>query len=144
MTNKQYNDYVENRSHTSPCFMNCIKAFFVGGFICLIGEMFKVLYFNLGMNNQDSLLFASITLIFFSSIFTGFGFFDKIAKFSGAGALVPITGFANSVTAPAIEFKTEGYITGVASKMFIIAGPVIVYGTFASFIYGVIYYFFLL
>ena len=144
MTNKQYNQYVEKRANRSPCFMNCIKAFFVGGIICCIGECFASLYQYLGQDKETSLLLASITLIFLSGLLTGIGLFDKIAKFGGGGALVPITGFSNSVSSPAIEAKSEGYVTGVASKMFTIAGPVIVYGTFASIIYGIIYYLYLM
>ena len=95
---------------------------------------------SLGQSKENALLFASITLIFLSGLLTGIGVFDKIAKFGGGGALVPITGFANSVAAPAIEAKSEGYVTGVAAKMFTICGPVIVYGSFASVIYGIIYW----
>lgn len=141
MTNKQYNEYIEKRSETSSCFVDCIKAFFVGGTICLIGEIFKNLYISLNNSEDTSLVLSSITLISIAGLLTGIGVFDKIAKFGGGGALVPITGFSNSVSAPAIEAKSEGFVTGVASKMFTIAGPVIVYGTFASIIYGIIYYF---
>ena len=141
MTNRQYNDYITKRSNKSPCFLNCIKAFLVGGTICCIGECFSQLYIHFGCSKENSLLYASLSIIFIASLLTGIGIFDKIAKFGGGGALVPITGFANSVSAPAIEAKSEGYITGVATKMFTIAGPVIVYGTIASFIYGIIYYF---
>lgn len=140
MTNKEYNKYIEKRAERSNCLIDCIKAFFVGGAICLIGEMFSELYVYLGAEKEKSLLYASLSLIFLSGILTSIGIFDKIAKFGGGGALVPITGFANSVAAPAIEAKSEGYITGVASKMFTIAGPVIVYGTAASVIYGIFYY----
>lgn len=140
MTNKQYNDYIEKRAERSPCFLNCIKAFLVGGLICLLGEAFSELYVYCGATKERALIYASITLIFLSGLLTGVGLFDKIAKFGGGGALVPITGFANSVASPAIEAKSEGYITGVASKMFTIAGPVIVYGTVASIIYGLIYW----
>ena len=140
MKNKQYNEYIEKRAERSPCFKNCIKAFFVGGLICLIGEFLSEFYVHLGSDKESSLLYASITLIFIAGLLTGIGVFDKIAKFGGGGALVPITGFSNSVSSPAIESKSEGYITGVASKMFTIAGPVIVYGVFTSIVYGIIYY----
>lgn len=140
MTNKQYNEYIEKRSERSPCLLNCIKAFLVGGTICTLGEGLSQLYIMLGAEKEQSLIYASISLIFIASLLTGIGIFDKIAKFGGAGALVPITGFSNSVTSPSIEAKSEGYVTGVASKMFTIAGPVIVYGTTASIIYGIIYY----
>ncbi len=141
MTNKQYNKYIEKHSKRSPCILNCITAFFVGGLICTIGEAFSRLYIYLGIEKDTSLLLASLSLIFLAGLLTGIGVFDKIAKFGGGGALVPITGFSNSVASPAIEAKSEGYVTGVAAKMFTIAGPVIVYGTTASVIYGIIYYF---
>lgn len=144
MTNKQYNDYIDQREKKSPCVKNCIKAFFVGGTICCIGEACSQIYIYLGASKENSLIFASLSLIFLSALLTGIGVFDKIAKFGGGGALVPITGFANSVVSPAIEAKSEGYITGVASKMFTIAGPVIVYGTASSILYGLIYYFFIM
>ncbi len=140
MNNKEYNKYIEKRAERSPCLLNSIKAFLVGGIICCIGEAFSQLYLSLGSDNETSLLMASLTLILLAGLLTGIGIFDKIAKFGGGGALVPITGFSNSVAAPAIEAKSEGFVTGVASKMFTIAGPVIVYGTFASIIYGIIYY----
>ncbi len=142
MTNKQYNKYVEKRAERSPCLLNCIKAFITGGIICLIGEFAKNAYIHFGANEENALIFASLTIILLSGLLTGIGVFDKIAKFGGGGALVPISGFANSVASPAIEAKTEGYITGVAAKMFTIAGPVIVYGTVASIIYGFIYFIF--
>lgn len=140
MTNKEYNNYIEKRAERSNCLLDCIKAFFVGGIICLIGELLSELFIYSGATKERALVLASLSLILLSGILTSIGFFDKIAKFGGGGALVPITGFANSVAAPAIEAKSEGYITGVASKMFTIAGPVIVYGTATSIIYGVIYY----
>ncbi len=140
MTNKQYTEYAEKRSEKSPTFSNCIKAFFVGGMICLLGEIFSEICVYLGADKETSLLYASLFLIFISGFLTGIGVFDKIAKFGGGGALVPITGFANSITSPAIEAKSEGYITGIASKIFTIAGPVIVYGIASSVIYGIIYY----
>lgn len=144
MTNKQYNAYVEIRSERSPCLLNCIKAFFTGGIICLLAEIFANLYTFLGAEKEQSLIYASLTLILLSGLLTGIGVFDKIARFGGGGALVPITGFANSVASPSIEAKSEGYVTGVASKMFTIAGPVIVYGTAASIIYGLLYYIFVM
>lgn len=141
MTNKQYNEYIEKRAERSPCIKNCIKAFVVGGAICCLGEILVSLYKYLGISSETSLLLASLSLIFLAGLSTGIGLFDKIAKFGGGGALVPITGFSNAVSSAAIEAKSEGYVTGVASKMFTIAGPVIVYGTSASIIYGIIYYF---
>lgn len=140
MNNKQYNEYIESRAARSSSIINCTKAFLIGGTICLFGECLSNLYLFWINDKQTSLLLASITLIFISGLLTGIGVFDKIAKFGGGGALVPITGFSNAVASAAIEAKTEGYTTGVASKMFTIAGPVIVYGTFSSIIYGIIYY----
>ena len=140
MTNKQYNSYIENRAERSPCLKNCISAFITGGTICLMAEFLKNIYIKCGATEKNSLLFASLSIIFLTGLLTGVGVFDKIAKFGGGGALVPISGFANAVAAPAIDSKNEGYITGVAAKMFTIAGPVIVYGTIASIIYGLIYY----
>ncbi len=140
MNNKQYNEYIEKRAERSPCIKNSIKAFFTGGTICCIGEAFSSLYQYLGLEKETSLLYASVSLIFITGLLTGIGVFDKIAKFGGGGALVPITGFANSVASPAIEAKSEGFVTGVAAKMFTICGPVIVYGAVASSIYGLIYW----
>lgn len=140
MTNKQYNDFVEKHAKKSPYIRNTVKAFFVGGTISLIGELLRNLYKLTGVDEEKSYVFASISLIFLASVLTAVGVFDKIAKFGGGGALVPITGFSNSVTSPAIEAKSEGFITGVAAKMFTIAGPVIVYGTSTSIIYGIIYW----
>ncbi len=144
MTNKQYQEYTTKRAERSPCLFNCIKAFVTGGTICLIAEIFSQLYMCLGIENDTSLLLASLSLIFLTALFTGIGIFDKIAKFGGGGALVPISGFANAITSEAIESKSEGYITGVASKMFTIAGPVIVYGVSSSIIFGLIYYIFVM
>ena len=141
MTNKQYNKYIEKHAKKSTCFLNCLKAFLVGGTISLSGEILTQIYLYCGFDKKNSLMFASISLIFIAGLLTGIGLFDKIAKFGGAGALVPITGFSNAVASPSIEAKSEGYVTGVASKMFTIAGPVIVYGTAASILYGLIYYF---
>lgn len=141
MTKKQYIEYTEKRAEKSPVLSNCIKAFLVGGLITLTGEFFSQIFLYFNNNLENSQMLASISLIFLSALLTSIGLFDKIAKFGGGGALVPITGFANSVVAPAIEAKSEGYVTGVASKIFTIAGPVIVFGVFSSFVYGVIYYF---
>ncbi len=119
--------------------VDCFWAFMVGGFICLIGQMLINAYSLInGVSEDMAALLASLTLIFISAMLTGFGLYDKIARHAGAGTLVPITGFANSVVAPALEFKSEGFVLGTGAKMFIIAGPVIVYGTAASIIAGVI------
>lgn len=131
--------YIEKRAHRSPCLKNCAKAFFVGGIICTLGELMRQLFVFWGASAEDSSLYASLSLIFLSGLLTGIGVFDRIANFGGGGALVPITGFSNAVVSPAMESKTEGWITGVGSKMFVIAGPVVVYGTASSVLFGVIY-----
>lgn len=141
MTDKQYAELVKELSPKSPMWKDCIKAFLVGGVICTLGQVFMNLYGNLGMEKQDAGTLASMTLVVLSAILTGLSFYDDIAKHAGAGTLVPITGFANSIVAPAVEFKTEGFILGLGAKMFTIAGPVIVYGVSASVVYGFIYWF---
>lgn len=133
---KEYNKIVTKNSPKSKLFVNCIKAFLIGGAICTIGQGFMDLYAMLGAAEKDSKTLCSVTLIFIGILLTAIGVYDKIAKHGGAGTLVPITGFANAVSSPAIEFKSEGYIAGLGAKLFIIAGPVIVYGVSASIIYG--------
>lgn len=133
---KEYNKIVTKNSPKSKLFVNCIKAFLIGGAICTIGQRFTDLYAMLGAAEKDSKTLCSVTLIFIGILLTAIGVYDKIAKHGGAGTLVPITGFANAVSSPAIEFKSEGYIAGLGAKLFIIAGPVIVYGVSASIIYG--------
>ena len=133
---KEYNKIVTRNSPKSKLFVNCIKAFLIGGAICTIGQGFTDLYAMLGAAEKDSKTLCSVTLIFIGILLTAIGVYDKIAKHGGAGTLVPITGFANAVSSPAIEFKSEGYIAGLGAKLFIIAGPVIVYGVSASIIYG--------
>ena len=140
MSKKEYAKYVTRHEPKSPHLKNFIKAFLFGGFICLIGQGFIQLYSYLGASRDDAGTLASISLVFLSALLTGLGLYDKIAKHAGAGTLVPITGFANSIVAESIEFKTEGYILGVGAKMFTLAGPVIVYGTTASVLYGIIYW----
>ena len=141
MDKATYKKYAEGSAKKSNVLVNVTKAFIVGGLICCLGEAFMDLYKNLGLSLENSRLLESVTLIFIAALLTGFGFFDDIAKHAGAGTLVPITGFANSVVAPAIDAKSEGFIMGVGAKMFVIAGPVIVYGTVASILYGIVYYF---
>ena len=138
--NSDYKKYVEDRAKRSPCLFNTVKAFLVGGLICCIGRAFTDLYSYLGMEKDASQTVSTVTLIFLAGLLTGIGWFSKMGKFSGAGTLVPITGFSNAITSPAIENKTEGLIYGTCAKMFVIAGPVIVFGTLASSVYGVIYY----
>ena len=122
--------------------MDCLKAFFIGGFICLIGQFLINLYKKFGLSEDDSAAAVSITLIFISALLTGLDIYPKIAKHAGAGTLVPITGFANSVVAPALEAKTEGYVLGVGAKIFTIAGPVILFGILASMVAGLWYWIF--
>ncbi|WP_455259396.1 stage V sporulation protein AC [Ruminococcus sp.] len=136
ISSKEYNKIVTKNSPKSKLFVNCIKAFLIGGAICTIGQGFTDLYAMLGATEKDSKTLCSVTLIFIGILLTAIGVYDKIAKHGGAGTLVPITGFANAVSSPAIEFKSEGYIAGLGAKLFIIAGPVIVYGVSASIIYG--------
>ena len=140
MTDKQYGELVKEMSPKSPMWKDCIKAFAVGGAICTLGQVFMNLYGNLGAEKQDAGTLASMTLVVLSALLTGLSLYDNIAKHAGAGTLVPITGFANSIAAPAVEFKTEGFILGLGAKMFTIAGPVIVYGVSASVVYGFIYW----
>lgn len=137
---KTYKEYVETKAKKSKPFLNGVKAFFTGGIICSLGQLFFDFYKAMGVDEKFQSTLASVTLIFLTAILTGIGMFDKIAKFGGAGALVPITGFANSVVSPAIDNKAEGLILGLGAKIFIISGPVILFGTLASLIYGVIYY----
>ncbi len=135
-----YQKYAAARSKKSNLFWDCIKAFLVGGLICTIAEILFHAYLALSLTEDNVKVLVPVTLIFIAALLTGIGWFDKIAKHAGAGTLVPITGFANAVVAPAIDTKSEGFVLGVGAKMFTIAGPVIVYGTVASVIYGVIYW----
>ena len=140
MKQEAYKSYTETRAKRSPWVKNAIKAFFCGGAICCLGQGLGELYQWAGISEKEAGTWVSVTLIFLAGLLTGIGVFDKIAKFAGAGTLVPITGFANSVASPAIDAKAEGYVLGVAAKMFTIAGPVIVFGTASSVVYGVIYW----
>ena len=140
MTEKEYEKLVEEISPKSPVGKDCLSTFLVGGIICAIGQFFINFYTNLGLEKDMASAAASMTLVVISAILTGLSLYDNIAKHAGAGTLVPITGFANAIAAPAIEFKTEGFILGVGAKMFTIAGPVIVYGLAASVVYGFIYW----
>ena len=140
MTEKEYGKLVKEMSPNSPILKDCIWAFVIGGLICTIGQLFLNLYTYLGLDKTDAGTATSMSLIAISGLLTGLSLYDDIAKFAGAGTLVPITGFANSIAASAVEFKTEGFILGVGAKMFTIAGPVIVYGVSASVVYGLIYW----
>lgn len=135
---KEYDNIVKKVSPKSKCFVNSLKAFLIGGAICTLGQGLINLYKFLGLNEDDSKTLTSVTLVFLGILFTAIGVYDKIAKHAGAGTLVPITGFANAVSSPAIEFKSEGYVAGLGAKLFIIAGPVIVYGVSSSVLYGIV------
>ena len=140
MTENQYDQLVKDISPHSPMLKNALWAFCVGGAICALGQFFLNWYQDLGLAKKEAGTAASMTLVALSALFTGLSLYDNLAKHAGAGTLVPITGFANAVAAPAVEFKTEGFILGVGAKMFTIAGPVIVYGVSASVIYGLIHW----
>lgn len=138
MTPKEYNRYVARLAKKSPLGKDLLNSFLIGGFICVIGQLILNGYTALELSEQDAAAATSVSLVFLSAVLTGLSVYDDLAKIAGAGTLVPITGFANAVVSPAIEFKAEGFVTGMAAKMFIIAGPVIVYGTVASVLYGII------
>lgn len=140
MTEKQYGALVEQMSPKSPMWRDCLNAFWIGGLICTLGQIFLNCYTNLGLDKNGAGTAASMSLVALSALLTGLSLYDDIAKYAGAGTLVPITGFANAIAAPAVEFKTEGFILGVGAKIFTIAGPVIVYGVSASVVYGLIYW----
>ena len=138
MTEKEYGKLVQQRMPKSPIWKDCLGAFLVGGAICALGQVFMNWYSSMGLDETGAGTATAMTLVAISALLTGLSLYDNIAKFAGAGTLVPITGFANAIAAPAVEFKTEGFILGVGAKMFTIAGPVIVYGASASVVYGLI------
>ena len=140
MSQRQYEKLVQEMMPKSPIVKDCVNAFWIGGLICTLGQAFINLYIWLGLEKTDASTAGSMSLVALSALLTGLSLYDNIAKYAGAGTLVPITGIANSITAPAVEFKTEGFILGVGAKMFTIAGPVIVYGVSASVVYGLIYW----
>ena len=140
MTEREYGKLVQSMAPKSPIVKDCINAFWIGGLICTIGQLIMNGYSMLGLDETNAGTATSMTLVALSALLTGLSLYDNIAKHAGAGTLVPITGFANSIAAPAVEFKTEGFILGVGAKMFTIAGPVIVYGVSASVVYGLIYW----
>lgn len=138
---KRYKKLVNKKAPKSRLLYDCFKAFWVGGTICLVGEIVSTLLKSgLNLTKEDAANWTCIIMVFLGATLTGIGIYDKIGRYAGAGSLVPITGFANGVTSPAMEFKTEGFILGVGAKMFTIAGPVIVYGVSASVVYGLIYW----
>ncbi|HCT16177.1 MAG TPA: stage V sporulation protein AC [Ruminococcaceae bacterium] len=140
ISNKQYNEMVKKASPNSPILLDCVKAFLIGGAICCFGQLLFYIFSKNGMSTDESRSLVSISLIVITAVLTGIGVFDKIAKHAGAGTIVPITGFANSVVSPALEFKSEGFIMGTGASIFKIAGPVILYGTSAASLYGLIYF----
>ena len=142
ISKQEYNQLIQAHARPSPLVQDMLWAFFVGGAICTLGQVLRNLYESLGLSGDDAGIAVSVTLIFLSALLTGLGLFDRLAKHAGAGTLVPITGFANAMVSPALEFKSEGYITGTAAKLFVVAGPVLVFGISASVIYGLICFFF--
>ena len=140
MTEREYGKLVQSMAPKSPIWKDCLNAFLIGGLICTLGQLVMNGFAALGLDEIKAGTATSMTLITLSALLTGLSLYDNIAKYAGAGTLVPITGFANSIAAPAVEFKTEGFILGVGAKIFTIAGPVIVYGISASVVYGIIYW----
>lgn len=141
-TKKDYQNYVDKKTPNSPIFKNCFNAFWVGGLICVIGQLINLYCKFQGLDTQISGTIVSIILIGISAFLTSLNCFNKIGKFAGAGSLIPITGFANSIVSPAMEYKSEGYVMGVGAKMFTVAGPVLVYGISSSILVGIIYFIF--
>lgn len=141
-TKQEYSNYVDKKSPNSPIFKNCFNAFWVGGLICSIGQIIMDFCKYKGFDETSSSTIVSIILVAIAAILTGLNIFNKIGKFAGAGSLIPITGFANSIVSPAIEYKSEGYVMGVGGKMFTVAGPVLVFGISTSVIIGIIATFF--
>ncbi len=138
MSKKEYDQYVKDRAPKSPIWKDCLLAFLFGGGICVLGQAITDGFFALGLDKTDAGTATSVCLVFLSVLLTGLNLYNKLGRWGGAGTLVPITGFANAVASPAIDFKSEGLITGMAAKMFTVAGPVIVFGVAASAVYGVI------
>ena len=141
ITRQEYSRMTSLASPDSKTALNCLKAFLVGGLICSLGQALTNLYLFLNLSLTDARTLTSVSLVFLGGLLTSIGIYDNIAKHAGAGTLVPITGFANSIVAPAIEFKSEGFVLGLGAKMFVIAGPVLVYGITASVVFGVLYFF---
>lgn len=142
ITQKEYSNMTDKVSPNSKIFKNITLAFLFGGLICTIGQVCNTIYTNMGLNIKEARAAVSVTLVFLGAFLTALGIYDNIAKYAGAGSLVPITGFANSIVAPAIEFKSEGHIMGIGAKMFVISGPVLVFGINASILYGLIIWIF--
>ncbi len=144
MDRKSYDQLAKSKTPSSPTWKNCICAFIIGGLICVVGQVIVNFVKSQGADQRTASTLASCTIVFLGALFTGLGLYDKLAKYAGAGTIVPISGFANSIVSPAMEFKSEGLVLGVAAKMFVIAGPVIVYGVVSSVLYGLIYWLFTL
>jgi stage V sporulation protein AC len=140
MTKEEYRKYAEKMSPKSKTLRNIFRAFIVGGLICTVGQFFTNIYQSRGLDQVAASNLTTLTMIFLGILFTALNVYDELGKFAGAGSIVPITGFANSIVSPAMEFKTEGYVMGLGAKMFIIAGPVLVYGISTSVVMGIIYY----
>ena len=138
MSPKEYQQYVQQKSQKSPIVKDVVLAFIIGGLICVVGQLIQNGWSAAGLDKENAGAATSICKVLLSALLTGFNLYNKLARFGGAGTLVPITGFANAVVSPAIDFKSEGFVTGMAAKMFLVAGPVIVFGTLASVIYGVV------
>lgn len=138
MSPQEYQQYVKQRAQKSPLVKDVILAFIIGGLICVVGQLIQNGWSAAGLNQEDAGTATSCSLVALSALLTGLNLYNKLGRFGGAGTLVPITGFANAVVSPAIDFKSEGFVTGMAAKMFLVAGPVIVFGTLASVIYGVV------
>lgn len=138
MSPQEYQAYVKEKSPKSPIVKNTLLAFLIGGAICVVGQAIQNGFSSLGLDKTDAGTATAICLVFLSALATGLNVYNSLARYGGAGTLVPITGFANSVVSPAIDFKSEGFVTGMAAKMFVVAGPVIVFGTLASVVYGVV------
>ncbi|HBO65185.1 MAG TPA: stage V sporulation protein AC [Clostridiales bacterium] len=140
LDSKSYKKYAKERAKKSPLAKDSLMAFLIGGAICMLGQAIMIIYKAVGVPDDMAKSLVPVTLIFLAALFTGIGIFDNLAKIAGAGTLVPITGFANAVVSPAIDNKSEGFIMGVGAKMFVVAGPVIVYGIISSVLYGIVYY----
>lgn len=140
LDSKSYKKNAKERAKKSPLAKDSLMAFLIGGAICMLGQAIMIIYKAVGVPDDMAKSLVPVTLIFLAALFTGIGIFDNLAKIAGAGTLVPITGFANAVVSPAIDNKSEGFIMGVGAKMFVVAGPVIVYGIISSVLYGIVYY----
>ena len=140
MTREEYKKYVDSKSKDSKLLRNVLRAYMVGGLICVVGQFFSNSYKLMGFDPDITASLTSMTMVFLGVLFTGLNLYDDLGRFAGAGSIVPITGFANSIVSPAMEYKSEGYVLGIGARMFLIAGPVLVYGISASIVAGMIHY----